>query len=54
MNPVILVFLFVAMNLLQTNAYAQTATPTAAEALDFMNEAEAQLSELSIKVSRAT
>jgi peptidyl-dipeptidase A len=54
MNPLILVFLFVAMNLLQTNAYAQTATPTAAEALDFMNKAEAQLSELSIKVSRAT
>jgi len=54
MNPLILVFLFVAMNLLQTNAYAQTATPAAAEALDFMNKAEAQLSELSIKVNRAT
>ena len=54
MNPLILVFLFVAMNLLHTGAYAQTATPTAAEALDFMNKAEAQLSELSIKVSRAT
>jgi len=54
MNPLILVFLFVAMNLLQTNAYAQTATPAAAEALDFMNKAEAQLSGLSIKVNRAT
>jgi peptidyl-dipeptidase A len=54
MNPLILVFLFAAMNLLQTNAYAQTATPTAAEALDFMDKAEAQLSELTKKVNRAT
>jgi peptidyl-dipeptidase A len=53
MSPLILVFLSVAMNLLQTSAYAHTAAPTAAEARDFMNNAEAQLSELSIKVSRA-
>jgi peptidyl-dipeptidase A len=44
-----LVFLFLAMN-----AYAQTTTPTAAEAQEFMNNAEAQLSALSVKVQRAS
>src|ERR1700686_5922506 len=52
MNPLVLVFLFLAMNLLQTGAYAQTATPTEAE--EFMNKAEAQLADMSVKVSRAT
>jgi peptidyl-dipeptidase A len=49
MKSLVLVFLFLAMN-----AYAQTAAPTAAEAQDFMNKAEAQLAELSVKVQRAT
>jgi peptidyl-dipeptidase A len=44
-----LVFLLLAMN-----AYAQTATPTATEAQEFMNKAEAQLSDLSVKVQRAS
>jgi len=44
-----LVFLFLAMN-----AYAQTTAPTAAEAQEFMNKAEAQLSDLSVKVQRAS
>src|SRR5258708_35803578 len=43
-----LVFLFLAMN-----AYAQNA-PTLTEAQEFMNEAEAQLSDLSVKVQRAS
>jgi peptidyl-dipeptidase A len=42
------------MNLLQTDAYAQTAAPTPAEAQEFMNQAEAQLADMSVKVSRAT
>jgi peptidyl-dipeptidase A len=48
MKSLALVFLFIAMN-----AYAQTA-PTAAEAQEFMNKAEAQLSDLSVKVQRAS
>jgi peptidyl-dipeptidase A len=44
-----LVFLFVAMNV-----YAQNTVPTAAEAQEFMNKAEAQLSRLSVKVQRAS
>jgi peptidyl-dipeptidase A len=44
-----LVFLFLAMNV-----YAQTTAPTAAEAQEFMNRAEAQLSDLSVKVQRAS
>ena len=43
-----LVFLFLAMNV-----YAQTA-PTAAEAQEFMNKAEAQLADLNVKVQRAS
>jgi peptidyl-dipeptidase A len=43
-----LVFLFLAMN-----AYAQN-TPTLTEAQEFMNKAEAQLSDLSVKVQRAS
>ena len=43
-----LVFLCIAMN-----AHAQTA-PTAADAQEFMNKAEAQLSDLSVKVQRAS
>jgi len=43
-----LVFLFLAMNV-----YAQNTVPTAAEAREFMNKAEAQLSRLSVKVQRA-
>jgi len=49
MKSLALVFLFIAMN-----AYAQTAAPTAAEAQEFMNKAEAQLSDLSVKVQRAS
>src|SRR5437016_12880278 len=44
-----LVFLFLAMNV-----YAQNNTPTATDAQDFMNQAEAQLSDLSVKVQRAS
>jgi peptidyl-dipeptidase A len=44
-----LVFLLLAMN-----AYAQTTAPTAAEAQQFMNKAEAQLSDLAVKVNRAS
>ncbi len=44
-----LVFLFLAMNV-----YAQNTVPTAAEAQEFMNKAEAQLSRLSVKVQRAS
>ena len=44
-----LVFLFLAMTV-----YAQTTAPTAAEAQEFMNKAEAQLSDLSVKVQRAS
>jgi peptidyl-dipeptidase A len=54
MNPLLLVFLFLAMNILEVNAPAQTSAPTASEAQAFMNQAEAQLAELSTKVSRAT
>jgi peptidyl-dipeptidase A len=48
MKSVALVFLVLAMN-----AYAQTA-PTPAEALEFMNKAEAKLADLSVKVQRAS
>lgn len=44
-----LLFLFLAMNV-----YAQTTASTAAEAQEFMNKAEAQLSDLSVKVQRAS
>jgi peptidyl-dipeptidase A len=49
MRSLLLVFLFLAMN-----AYAQTNAPTAAEAQDFMNSAEAQLADLNVKVQRAS
>jgi peptidyl-dipeptidase A len=49
MKSLALVFLFIAMN-----AYAQNSAPTAADAQDFMNKAEAQLSDLSVKVQRAS
>ena len=49
MKSLALVFLFLAMNV-----YAQTTAPTAAEAQEFMNKAEAQLSDLSVKVQRAS
>src|SRR6202795_2320338 len=48
MKSLALVFLFIAMN-----AYAQTAA-TVADAQEFMNQAEAQLSDLSVKVQRAS
>ena len=48
MKSLALVFLFIAMN-----AYAQTAA-TVADAQEFMNKAEAQLSDLSVKVQRAS
>ena len=35
-------------------AYAQSTPPTAAEAQEFMNQAEAQLADLSVKVNRAS
>jgi peptidyl-dipeptidase A len=44
-----LVFLFLAMNV-----YAQKPGPTASEAQEFMNKAEAQLADLNVKVNRAT
>ncbi|MGB9072956.1 MAG: M2 family metallopeptidase [Terriglobales bacterium] len=40
--------------LLAMNVTAQTTPPTLAEAQDFMNKAEAQLAELSVKVNRAS
>jgi peptidyl-dipeptidase A len=49
MKSLALVFLFLAMNV-----YAQNTAPTAAEAQEFMNKAEAQLSALSVKVQRAS
>src|SRR5271157_4793423 len=49
MKSLVLVFLSLAMNV-----YAQTTAPTAAEAQEFMNKAEAQLSDLSVKVQRAS
>ncbi len=54
MKALSLVFLFLAMNFLAMNANAQTATPTAAEAQEFMNKAEAKLADLAIKVNRAS
>ena len=36
------------------SAYAQTTAPTAAEAREFMNKAEARLADLSVKVQRAS
>jgi peptidyl-dipeptidase A len=44
-------FLFFAMTF---SAYAQTTAPTAAEAQEFMNKAEAQLADLGVKVQRAS
>ncbi len=40
--------------ILTMNVYAKTAPPTVAEAKEFMNKAEAQFAELSVKVQRAT
>jgi peptidyl-dipeptidase A len=49
MKSLSLVFLFLAMNV-----YAQNTAPTAAEAQEFMNKAEAKLSDLAVKVNRAS
>jgi len=49
MKSLALVFLFLAMNV-----YAQNTAPTPAEAQEVMNKAESQLSELSVKVQRAS
>jgi peptidyl-dipeptidase A len=49
-----LVLFFLAMNFSGTHAFSQNNSPTAAEAQEFMNKAEAQLAELSVKVNRAT
>jgi peptidyl-dipeptidase A len=49
MKSLALVFLCIAMN-----AYAQNTAPTVADAQKFMNKAEAQLSDLSVKVQRAS
>ena len=54
MKSLALVFLFLAMNFLAMTACAQTTAPTAAEAQQFMNKAEAQLADLSVKVQRAS
>ncbi len=54
MKSLALVFLFLALNFLAMNANAQTAAPTAAEAQEFMNKAEAKLADLSVKVNRAS
>jgi peptidyl-dipeptidase A len=49
MKSLVLVFLFLVMNV-----SAQNTTPTAAEAQEFMNRAEAQLSDLAVTVNRAS
>jgi len=54
MKSLLLVFLFLTMNFLPMTANAQNTAPTAAEAQEFMNKAEAQLSDLSVKVNRAS
>ena len=54
MKSVALMFLFLAMNSLDSRAYAQSPAPTAAEAQEFMTKAEAQLSDLATKVQRAS
>jgi peptidyl-dipeptidase A len=53
MKSLALVLLFLVMNSLTTNAHAQSA-PTVAEAQEFMNHAESQLADLSVKVNRAS
>jgi len=50
----LLVFLFLAMNFPTTPVQAQNTAPTAAEAQEFMNKAEAKLADLSVKVQRAS
>jgi peptidyl-dipeptidase A len=54
MKSTTLVFLFLTMNFLETQAYAQAPVPTPAEAQEFMSKAEARLSDLAVKVQRAT
>jgi peptidyl-dipeptidase A len=54
MRSLSLVFLVLAMNFLAMNAYAQNTAPTAADAQEFMNRAETQLSDLSVKVQRGS
>jgi peptidyl-dipeptidase A len=54
MKSFALVFLILAMNSLATTVYTQTAAPTAAEAQEFMNKAEARLADLNVKVQRAS
>jgi peptidyl-dipeptidase A len=54
MRSLSLVFLVLAMKFLAMNAYAQNTAPTAADAQEFMNRAETQLSDLSVKVQRAS
>ena len=49
MKPQILLSLF----LFCATLYAQTSSPTVAEAEQFMNQAEARLAELSVKVNTA-
>ncbi|MBZ5665662.1 MAG: M2 family metallopeptidase [Acidobacteriia bacterium] len=49
MRSLSLVFLLLAMS-----AYAQTTAPTVAEAQEFMDKAETQLADLSVKVNRAS
>ena len=48
-----LIPLFLVVNSLATNAHAQSA-PTVAEAQEFMNQAETQLADLSVRVNRAS
>jgi len=50
----LLVFLFLAMTFPTTPVQAQNTAPTAAEAQQFMNQAEAKLADLSAKVQRAS
>ncbi len=54
MKFLLLVSLFIAMTFLTMPVQAQTAAPTAAEAQEFMNKAEARLADLSAKVQRAS
>ncbi len=54
MKFLLLVFLFLAMNFLTMPLQAQNTAPTAAEAQQFMNQAEVRLADLNVKVQRAS
>ncbi len=54
MKFLLLVFLFLAMNFLTMPLQAQNTAATAAEAQQFMNQAEVRLADLNVKVQRAS